>query len=147
MLMPSTSIKLILYLMNPWTAYSFGQKNITAVQLNSLNQQVARGSILLNSIYPNVTSFTPATLQSYSFLETNRQCDGENMFNLTITWPVTIPTQTYLYIILPSVYFSFVANQVGYEVESQNTTSIRVRRLISECFSLPASSGVCAKGN
>ncbi len=147
MLMPSTSVKLILYLMNPLTAYSFGQKNITAVQFNSMNQQVARGSILLNSIYPNVTLFTPATLQFYSFLESSRQCDRENIFNLTITWPVTIPTQTYVYIILPNFYFSFIANQAGYEVESQNTTSIRVRRLISECFSFPVSSGVCAKNN
>lgn len=115
-LMPSTTVKLILYLMNPWTAYSFGQKNITAVQLNSMNQQVARGSILLNSIYPNVTAFNPATLQAFSFIEMNRQCDGENVLNLTITLPVTIPTQTYLYLILPSVYFSLVAGQVGFEV-------------------------------
>ena len=68
MLTPATSVKLILYLMNPWTAYGFDQKNITAIQFNSMNQQVAKGSILLNSIYPNVTSFTPANLQFYTFM-------------------------------------------------------------------------------
>ena len=60
------SIRLVLYLNNPWTAYGFGQLNISAVQVNALEQQVARGVIMLNSIYPNSSAFTPVTLQNVS---------------------------------------------------------------------------------
>ena len=64
----AAQIKLTLYLMNPWTAYAFGQRNISAIQYNSMNQQVARGEVLLNSIYPNATSFTAVTLSNYNFV-------------------------------------------------------------------------------
>lgn len=66
-LTPSTTMKLTLYLMNPWTAYPFAQKSITAIQYNSIEQQVAQGSILLTQIHPNLTSFTPSLVPYFSF--------------------------------------------------------------------------------
>lgn len=66
-LAPNTPIKFIFYMVNPWTAYPFGQKNITAIQFNSLNQQVAKGFILLNSLHPSLTTFTPLSISNYIF--------------------------------------------------------------------------------
>ncbi len=112
-LMPNTTIKIILYFINPYTAYSFGQKNITVIQYNSLYQQVAKGYILLNSLYPNLSSFTPVNIANYNFIEMNKMCNSDNYFNLTITLPVNISSQTYLYLVLPTAYFIY-ANQTGF---------------------------------
>ncbi len=65
--------------------------------------------------------------------------------NLTITLPVNIAAQTYLYIVIPKAYFS-TTNQTGYDIESQNTTYTTMKRVINECTSPSITSVLCMRG-
>jgi hypothetical protein len=113
--MTGSTIKVTLYLTNPWTSYSFGQKNITAIQFNGMGQQVAKGIILLGSIYTNLTSFTTSSISYYSFNETTKKCNADTILNLTINLPVNIAIQTYFYVTLPSAYY-ILLSQSGFEI-------------------------------
>ncbi len=64
---PNTPVKLTLYLINPWTAYPFAQKSITAVLFNSMGQTTSKGLIYLSSIYANITSFTASAVSNHFF--------------------------------------------------------------------------------
>ncbi len=72
------------------------------------------------------------------------QCDSQNQLNISMMLPLNLGTQTYLYMTLPTVYYSFV-NQDGYVIESQNASYIKVKKLISECTSFMSNYGLCAK--
>ena len=67
------------------------------------------------------------------------------MLNLTLTLPISLPTQTYFYIVLPTAYYSVALAPIGYEIDSQNSTFIKLKRLISECTFYAPSSGICTK--
>lgn len=145
-LQPNISFTLTLYFMNPWTAYTLTQKNISAISYNSLGQATSLGVVNLTSIYPNLVSFTPVQLSNFTLLDETKQCSQNNTLVFNISLPVNIGTQTYLYFIISMAYYT-LTNQTGYEIESQNTTHYTVRRLITECTSSQAltASGLCMK--
>lgn len=115
-LQPNTPFTLTLYLINPYTAYPLTQKTISAILYNSLGQATSRGSVDLTSIYPGLETFTPVPLQTYTLLESTKQCSINNTLSLNITLPINVGTQTYLYFVVPMAYY-VIENQTGYSIE------------------------------
>lgn len=112
---PGSIVKITLYLMNPLTAYSLSQKAVRVTLINLLGQTLSKGSYSLAGVYPNLNSFIASQLSSYLFRESNKICGQSNVLNITISIPIDIAPQTFLYIILPNAYYTF-ANQMGYAI-------------------------------
>ena len=104
-LQPNTSFTLTLYLINPYTAYTFTQKTISAILYNSLGQATSRGSVDLTSIYPGLETFTPVQLLTYTLLESTKQCSLNNTLSFNITLPINVGTQTWVYFVVPKAYY------------------------------------------